>query len=96
MEHFKVNGIWENADVYQFYNVEEAKQHKTLDNNYPRIVKEFEQLLGKSWVDEFNNYWQIIGLEDNQAWDDYYWIIKFGETIKFLLVNDSRIYKQIV
>lgn len=43
MEHFKVNGIWEDADVYQFFNLDEAKQHKTLCNNYKNILKKFKQ-----------------------------------------------------
>ncbi len=74
MEHFKVNGIWEDADVYQFFNLDEAKQHKTLCNNYKNILKKFKQVLNKT-PNNLPGY-KVIGLEDNQAWDDYYWILE--------------------
>lgn len=97
MEHFKINGIWEDADVYQFFNLEEAKQHTTLDRNYPEILKDFEDILNKTWVDDNGKHWTIFGLEDNQAWDDYYWLIRDKEgNIKNLLANDSNLYKNII
>lgn len=90
-----MNGIWEDADVYQFFNIEEAKQHKTLDKNYSNILVLFEKLLNKTWIDE--NHWTIFGLEDNQAWDEYSWLIRDEKgNIKSILIDNFNFYKHIL
>lgn len=79
----------------QFYTIEEARQYKTTERNWPLVLKDFETLLNKHWIDKNNIQWKIIGLED--TWSDYYWIVQNKEgKIQSLLYNDPQFYNQIV
>lgn len=105
MVHYKVNGIWEEGDVYQFFNVDEIKQYETPFSK--RVLNDFEQVLGKTWEDPSDirylengnpvyHEYTVIGFEDNQAWDDYYWIVEDSHgNREYLLYNDSNFYSHL-
>lgn len=107
MEKLTEEGIYGKGDVYRFYSVEEALEHKTNCSNWPKIVEEMRKYLGKIWEDHddirylvnsvpvYREY-TIIGMEDNEPWADYYWILEDkNKKRKYELANDSDFYKNI-
>lgn len=109
MEHVRENGIYGEGDIWRFYTVEEAEKHEKQCVNWPRILEDFKKIIGKTWLDKkdirylvnsvpvYRKY-IIIGIEDNEAWADYYWILEdpLTKKRKFELVNDAGFYKDIV
>lgn len=108
MEHIQKEGIYGKGDVWRFYTVEEAEKHEKQCVNWQSIVEDFKKIKGKTWLDKqdiryllnsepvYREY-TIIGIEDNEPWADYYWILEDSLTKKrkFKLVNYSEFYKDI-
>lgn len=88
MEHIRQKGIFgREGDVWRFYMVEEAEAHKSDEGNWGHILENFRKYIGKKWVDKRNvlyelngtpvyKEYKLIGVEDNNAFLDYYWILE--------------------
>ena len=109
MEHTIQNGIYGEGDIWQFYDIEEAEQHKGNSSSWKYVVEQMKQCLGKIWLDKkdilyfyddtpiYREY-KIIGVEDNEPFCDYYWILedqRHPRSRKYELVNSADFYKQI-
>lgn len=107
MEHTREEGIYGEADVYRFYTVEEAEKYEKQCANWLSIVEKFKKIKGKTWLDKqdirylldnepvYREY-TIIGIEDNEAWFDYYWILEDPITKKRKYkVANSKFYENI-
>ncbi len=107
MEHTIEKGIYGEGNVWRFYTVEEAEQHDKKSASWKHCVEHMKDCLGKFWLDKkdilyyYNNEpryrkYKIIGLEDNEAYSDYYWILEneFGDR-KYELTNSADFYKNI-
>ena len=109
MEHTIQNGIYGEGNVWQFYDVEEAEQHKGNSSSWKYVVERMKHCLGKIWLDKkdilyfyedtpiYREY-KIIGVEDNDPFCDYYWILEdqcHQRSRKYELVNSADFYKQI-
>lgn len=106
MEHVREPGIYGEDDVWRFYTIEEAEQHQNQCSNWPSILEDFKKYLGKTWLDKkdirylvnsepvYREY-TLIGIEDNHAWMDYYWILEdpLTKKRKWELVNNASFYK---
>ena len=75
MEHTTEKGIYGEGNVWRFYTVEEAEQHNTTSAVWKHIVERMKDYLGKTWIGKGCEY-KIIGLEDNEPYLDYYWILE--------------------
>ena len=95
MEHTIEKGIYGEGDVWRFYTVEEAEQHNMKSESWKYIVEQMKDCLGKTWTGRGCEY-KIIGLEDNEPYLDYYWILEneSGDRI-YELVNFADFYKNI-
>jgi hypothetical protein len=95
MEHTIEKGIYGKGDVWRFYTVEEAEQHNTKSESWKYIVEQMKDCLGKTWTGRGYEY-RIIGLEDNEPYLDYYWILEneSGDRI-YELANFADFYKNI-
>lgn len=77
MEHTIQKGIYGvEGDVWRFYTVEEAEQHNPKSASWQHYVERMKECLGKTVVLPGNREYEIIGLEDNEPYCDYYWILK--------------------
>ena len=109
MEHTIQKGIYGEGNVWQFYDIEEAEQHKDNSSSWKYVVERMKQCLGKIWLDKkdilyfyddipiYREY-KIIGVEDNEPFCDYYWILEDQNnprSRKYELVNSADFYKQI-
>lgn len=74
MEHTIEKGIYGKGNVWRFYTVEEAEQHNTKSAVWKHIVERMKNYLGKNWPD--GGEYKIVGLEDNEPYMDYYWILE--------------------
>ena len=107
MEHTIENGIYGEGDVWRFYTVEEAEQHTKKSDAWSYIIEQMKKYLGKTWLDKkdiiyyYNNdpryrEYKIVGVEDNESFCDYYWILEGqGGKTKYELINYADFYKNI-
>lgn len=97
MESLIEKGFYgEQGYVYRFYTIEEMLTHNTKCGNWPFILQQAEKYLGCIWVDRNGVVYKIIGVEDNNAWLDYYWILEdCNGDRKYMLVNDPDFEKNI-
>lgn len=108
MEHIIEKGIYGEGNIWRFYTVEEAEQHDTKSEIWKHNIGRMKEYLGKFWLDKndilyyYNNEpryrkYKIIGLEDNEPYCDYYWILE-DETgkRKYELANYGDFYKNIL
>ena len=95
MEHTIERGIYGEGDVWRFYTVEEAERHNTKSASWKYTVEQMKNCLGKTWINKGCEY-KIIGLEDNEPYLDYYWILEneSGNRI-YELANFADFYKNI-
>ena len=95
MEHTIEKGIYGEGDVWRFYTVEEAEQHNTKSASWKYTVEQMKDCLGKIWTNKGCEY-KIIGLEDNEPYSDYYWILEneTGDRI-YELAGYAEFYKNI-
>ena len=95
MEHTTEKGVYGEGNVWRFYTVEEAKQHNPNSASWQHCVEQMKDCLGKTWIDDTREY-KIIGLEDNEPYCDYYWILEneAGDR-KYELTNYVFFYKNI-
>lgn len=112
MKHYKTKGLYDfESDVWDFYSIEEISSHTNDSPNWKSCVKDAKQILGKKCHKNEIRYlvegkpiyklYTIVGLEDNKAWGDYYWIIRpIGETSDKYdsceLCNNIEFYKNII
>ena len=104
MEHVRMNGIYGEGDVYRVYSAEEAEREKDFCRNWPNVGDDMKRLLGMKWVDlddpedlDGRKEWTVIGVEDNEAWADYYWILEDGEgNRRYELANCTDFYDGII
>lgn len=108
MEHFKVNGLYYNDYVWRFYSIDAAEKHITSCPNWKIILDDFKKIFGKTWRDKnviryvFNGVpvyreYRIIGLEDNNSFADYYWILENENGLRrYENVNDKEFYEGII
>lgn len=101
MEHVKAKGIYGEGDVWRFYTVEEAEKHDSKSAAWNHLVGRMKECLGKTWINRDRlttkeRAYKIIGLEDNEPYLDYYWILEneSGERI-YELANFANFYKNI-
>lgn len=96
MEHTIEKGIYGEGDVWRFYTVEEAEQHNTESASWQHCVEQMKECLGKTIVLTRSREYKIIGLEDNEPFSDYYWILEneFGDR-KYELAGYADFYKNI-
>lgn len=88
MKHYKTKGLYDfESDVWDFYSMEEMYQHKSTCPNWQYCLKDAKKYLGHRWHDNevryylngnpvYKNIYTIVGFEDNNAWADYYWILR--------------------
>lgn len=87
MRHYKTNGLYpELTDVWDFYSYAEMLRHKTDCSNWQYCLRDAKKYLGKRWHDNEVRYfinghpvykmYTIVGFCDNEAWADYYWIVR--------------------
>lgn len=109
MEHTIEKGIYGvDGDVWRFYSVEEAEKHKSKCKNWPSVLEDLKKYIGHKWFDKseirykiddkpvYKSY-KIIGIEDNRAYCDYYWILEDEKkNKKFVLTNLKEFYENIV
>ena len=81
-----MNGIYGEGDVHRAYSAGEASMDKDFCRNWPNVADDMRRMLGMKWVDlddadglDACKEWTIIGVEDNEAFADYYWILEDGE-----------------
>jgi hypothetical protein len=107
MQHTIGNGIYGKGNIWRFYTVEEAEKHDEESESWKYVIDHLKKYLGKTWVDRktvlYKIYgkpvckeYKIIGVEDNEPYCDYYWILE-DEThaIRYELVNSADFYKSI-
>lgn len=105
MDHTIEKGIYGEGEVWRFYTVEEAEQHKST-SSWQYVIEQMKKYLGKTWVSNkevmyyFNNEprymeYKIIGVEDNEPYADYYWILQHGHITKYELINSADFYNNI-
>jgi len=107
MEHFIESRLYPNADVWRFYSIEEAEKHESSCPNWKYVLEDFKKIFGKIWEDKkdiryfYNDVpvyheYRVIGLEDNNAWADYYWILEDKNGLRrYELANMSEFYEGI-
>ena len=88
MKHYMEKGLYETEmDVWDFYSVDEMIAHETECPNWKFCIRDAERYLGRLWHDDevryllngkpiYRNIYRIVGLEDNNAMADYYWILR--------------------
>lgn len=96
MEHTIEKGIYGERNVWRFYTVEEAEQHNTESASWKHCVERMKDCLGKTWTSIEGREYKIIGLEDNEPYLDYYWILEneSGDR-RYELTNFADFYKNI-
>ena len=96
MEHTIENGVYGKGNVWRFYTVEEAEQHNPKSANWQHCVERMKDCLGKTWSAIEGREYKIIGLEDNEPYLDYYWILEneSGDR-RYELTNYVDFYKNI-
>lgn len=107
MQHTIENGIYGEGDIWKFYSISEAEEHENSCPNWPHILERFKEIYGKVWEDRRNlryrlngvpvyEEYTIVGVEDNDAWADYYWILKGRDgKLRYELTNNSDFYNWI-
>ena len=107
MQHTIENGIYGKGNIWRFYTVDEAEKHDKESESWKYVIDRLKKYLGKTWVDRktvrfliegepvYKEY-KIIGVEDNEPYCDYYWILE-DEThaIRYELINSVDFYKNI-
>ena len=98
------DGIYGKGYVYSLYSLEDFEIYenylKTIDSNYinkynPNFYsfkEDFEKYKDKLWSDG-NKLYTIIGIEDDDAMSDWYWICENNDDskdIKYILANDKE------
>ena len=99
MEHIIGDGVYGKGCIWRFYSVEDAEMHDRESDSWRRAVDEMRLCLGKVWVDKNDperKEWVIAGLEDNEPFCDYYWILEDEDhTVRYELVNSAGFYENI-
>ena len=88
MEHPIQKGIYSKGNVWRFYTVEDAERHKPKSASWQHCVERMKDCLGKTMVLPGNREYKIIGIEDNEPYMDYYWILANN--------FDNRVYERLV
>lgn len=93
-------------NVYLIERIEDFEEWRQLHKNSngnrfaDEMEDEFRQYIGKTWINpKTGNHYKIIGLEDNNAWMDWYWVIQNiddDRDISHELANDTGFYKNFV
>lgn len=107
MEHTIENGIYGSGNVWRFYNVEDAERHDKESECWKNVVEDLKKYLGKTWVDKKTicymvkgtpvcKEYKIVGIEDNEPFCDYYWILEDeSHSIRYELYNSIDFYQNI-
>lgn len=113
MKHYRTVGIHNvESDVWDFYSLKEMYEHKTSCDNWKHCLRDAKKYLGHRWHGDevryffngqpvYKNIYNIVGFEDNNAWSDYYWILRpLGATDdsqdKFELWNSNDFYNNVI
>lgn len=96
MEHTTEKGVYGKGNVWRFYTIEEAERHNPKSASWQHCVERMKECLGKTVVLPGNREYKIIGIEDNEPYMDYYWILEneFGDR-KYELAGYADFYKNI-
>lgn len=104
------DGIYGKGYVYSLYSLEDFEIYenylKTIDSNYinkynPNFYsfkEDFKKYLYKFFAYKDELY-KVIGIEDDDAMSDWYWIIENvnnSKDIKYVLANDSEFEKGLI
>jgi hypothetical protein len=105
MQHTIENGIYGKGNIWKFYTVEDAEQHNKESESWKYVIEHLKKYLGKTWVDRKTvrfliegesvcKEYKIVGVEDNEPYYDYYWILEDdNHNVRYELVNSADFYK---
>ena len=107
MKVFEETGIYGKGHRYVIETVEDFDEWRDLHKDSygtnrfaDEMIGDFRQCIGKNWKDpKTGTLYKVIGLEDNEAYMDWYWIIQNVDDerdMQYPLANDSDFYNQIV
>ena len=100
----KENGIYGKGNVYTLYTLEDFDTYenylKTIDSDYIKkynpnfhsFKEDFIKYVGKIWNNTKNETYRVIGIEDDDAMGDWYWVLENVENpsdIIYQLANDA-------
>ena len=96
-QHTIEDGIYGRGNVWRFYTIEDAEQHDKESRSWKLVLEYMRQYLGKDWVDKKSgDKYKIIGIEDNEPYCDYYWILEDeSHKIRYELANSADFYQDI-
>lgn len=113
MRHYRIKGIHNvESDVWDFYSLKEMYEHKNDCENWKYCIQDCRRYLGELWHDNdiryffngkpvYKNIYTIVGFENNNAFADYYWILRpLGATDcksdRYELWNNHSFYENII